>query len=153
VALRVALGDRPADAGIVVRAELVEEHALRAVRETVITVEGVPLEHASQVGSLGGLRMIWLTPANPYLSPEQRERLGPDGVLPVGTIVRGGEVLASAIIAARSVSKGPASPGMAWVTNCSTDVPLDWHGARVVDIDDGSPRKIKLRAEDRLTTG
>ncbi|HEV3004527.1 MAG TPA: hypothetical protein VGX78_08690 [Pirellulales bacterium] len=68
-----------------------------------------------------------LAPENPFLTSREKERLDASGVIPVGSLVRSGDVLASLL----RILCGGAPPGYQRAHDASATVPFGWDGARV----------------------
>jgi uncharacterized protein YwqG len=119
--LVVMVSTDDSDTGILARRGLVAEHTLTSILEEEREFDLVRQKHA----------ISWLAPDNPFLNQLQKQRIDERGLVPVGSVLQYGDILASALRTAAPNRPRRTQPGRCWVVNDSWTAPPRWIGARV----------------------
>jgi hypothetical protein len=112
------------EAGLVIRRSLVAAGTLTAVQEESENFDFLRQQYVT----------TWLTRDNPFLTDEQRDRLDERGLIPLHTLLRPKDILASVLSTAIPNADRPPYKGKVWVNDASWETPANWVQTRVTHI-------------------
>lgn len=135
--LRVATATNVPAGAVLVRAGLRDERSLASLQVASVEVDL----------HLHSYTRMRLAPDNPLLDAEQRGRLDASGIVPPGTRVNEGDVLASVLAVDKTVRP---KPGMEAVEDRSVLVPAGWGGAVVEAVRRRNRRQLGRAASEQL---